>query len=150
MTAGLLPFLYVLSFYVVYDAAFRGINWATADWRSRWRSRLALLSALHFRTAAVQKSTWNWAKCLSEGPTVSAARDVAAAFLEELRRAKQAKLDEQERIRRYTGAQETDQEGRRLDRREFAATIEALRLPDGMVSEPRGPVPRRSAEDDRR
>lgn len=30
LTAGLLPFLYILSFYVVYDAAFRGINWATA------------------------------------------------------------------------------------------------------------------------
>lgn len=127
LTAGLLPFLYVLSFYVVYDAAFRGINWATADGRSRWRSRLALLSALHFRTGAVRKFTWNWAKRLSEAPTFSAARGVVAAFLEELRRARQAQLDEQERIQRYTGSQETDAEGRRLDRREFAATIDALR-----------------------
>ena len=126
LTVGL-PFVYVLSFYVVYDAAFRGINWATPDRRSRWRSRLALLSALHLRTGAVQKFTWNWAKRLAEAPTFSAARRVVAAFLEELRHARQAQLDEQERIRRYTGSQETDGEGRRLDRREFAATINAMR-----------------------
>jgi hypothetical protein len=127
LTAGLLPFLYILSFYVVYDAAFRGINWATTDGRSRWRSRLALLSALHLRTGAVQKFTWNWAKRLSEAGSLSAARGVVEAFLEELRCARQAELDEQERIRRFTGSQETDEEGRRLDRREFAATIDALR-----------------------
>src|SRR5690606_9211820 len=40
----------------------------------------------------------------------------------------QAVVEEQERMRRYAGSQETDEEGRRLDRREFAATIEALRL----------------------
>jgi hypothetical protein len=127
LTAGLLPFLYILSFYVVYDAAFRGINWATADRRSRWRSRLAVVSALHFRTGAVQKFTWNWAKRVSEVTSFSAARGVVAVFLEELRRARKAELDEQERLRRYAGSHETDEEGRRLDRREFAATIDALR-----------------------
>ncbi len=127
LTAGLLPFLYILSFYVVYDAAFRGISWATADRRSRWRSRLAVVSALHFRTGAVQKFTWNWAKRVSEARSFSAARGVVAVFLEELRRARKAELDEQERIRRYAGSHETDEEGRRLDRREFAATIDALR-----------------------
>ena len=127
LTAGLLPFLYVLSSYVVYDAAFRGINWATADRRSRWRSRLAVVSALHFRKGAVQKFTWNWAKRVSEATSFSAARDVMAMFLEQLRRARKAELDEQERMQRYAGSHETDEDGRRLDRREFAATIDALR-----------------------
>lgn len=127
LTAALLPFLYILSFYVVYDAAFRGINWATADRRSRWRSRLAVVSALHLRTGAVQKFTWNWAKRVSEATSFSAARGVVAVFLEELRRARKAVLEEQERIRRYAGSHETDEEGRRLDRREFAETIDALR-----------------------
>jgi hypothetical protein len=127
LTAGLVPFLYILSFYVVYDAAFRGINWATADRRSRWRSRMAVVSALHFRTGAVQKFTWNWAKRVSEATSLSAARGVVAVFLEELRRARKAELDEREKMRRYAGSNETDEEGRRLDRREFAATIDALR-----------------------
>jgi len=127
LTAGLLPFVYILSVYVVYDAAFRGINWATADRRSRWRSRLAVASALHFRTSAVQKFTWNWAKRVSEATSFAAARAVVAVFLEELRRARKEELDEREKMRRYAGSHETDEEGRRLDRREFAATIDALR-----------------------
>jgi hypothetical protein len=130
LTTGLLPFLYLLSLYIVYDTAFRGINWATAGSRSRWRSRMALLSGLHFQTGAVQKFTWNWATRLSEAPTLCAARGVVAAFLEELRGAQQKRINEEERIQRHVGSQETDEEGRRLDRREFAATIDALRWLD--------------------
>ena len=51
---------------------------------------------------------------------------MAAEFLSELRRNKQALIDEEERLCRYTGSQGTDEEGRRLDRREFAVTIVAL------------------------
>ena len=126
LTGGLLPFLYVLSFYIVYDSAFRGINWATSELWPRWRARLALLSTLHFKTYAVQKFTWNWAKRVTEAPTVRAARGVVADFVEELRRAAQARRDEEERIRRYAGSNETDDQGRRLDRREFKETASAL------------------------
>ena len=35
-------------------------------------------------------------------------------------------IDEQERLRRYCGSHELDDEGRRLDRREFPETIRAL------------------------
>ena len=126
LTAGLLPFLYVLSIYVVYDTAFRRINSETSERRSRWRSRLALLSILHFRAGAVQKFTGHWARRLSEAPTFSTTRGVVASFLGELRRKKQAQIDEEERIRRYAGSEEVDEEGRQLDRREFAPTISAL------------------------
>lgn len=127
LTAGLLPLLYILSFYIVYDSAFRGINWATTETGRRWRARLALVSKLNVNTFAVQKFTWNWAKRVAEAPTLRAARAVVADFAEELRRAKQAKIDEEERFRRYAGSDETDEEGRRLDRREFKETVNALR-----------------------
>ncbi len=128
LTAGLLPFLYVFSIYVAYDMAFRRINWEARDRRSRWRSRLALLSVLHFRTDIVRKTTGYLylARQLSETQTFSAARGVVEELLDRLKRAEQEKIDEKERLRRYTGSQELDDEGRRLDRREFAATIDAL------------------------
>lgn len=65
-------------------------------------------------------------KRVTEAPTLRAARAVVVEFVDELQRAKQAKIDEEERFRRYAGSRETDKQGRRLDRREFKATIDAL------------------------
>ena len=128
LTIGLVPFLYLFGIYVAYDAAFRRINWNASDRRARWRSGLALLSALRFRTHAVRRfiGYGYFAKKLGEAQTFSAARGVVAEFLDELRRVEQAKIDEEDRLKRYAGSQESDNEGRRLDRREFAETIAAL------------------------
>ena len=126
LTFALLPFLYVFSIYVAYDTAIRRINYEVSDGRSRWRSRLALLSALGFRAGVVRRFTGYWIGELCKAPTFFAARGVVADFLDDLRRAEQARLDEEERLRRFSGSQEADDEGRRLDRREFAATTHAL------------------------
>ncbi len=128
LTVGLLPFLYVFSTYLVYDSAFRRINWEAKDRRSRWRSRLALLSVLHFRTDIVRKTTGYLylARELSETRTFSAARGVVGELFDRLKRAEQKKINEKEGLRRYTGSQDLDDEGRQLDRREFAETIDAL------------------------
>ena len=128
LTVGLVPFLFLFSIYVAYDAAFRRISWEATGRGSRWRSRLALLSVLHFRAGTVRGFTgyWYFTRKLREAQTFSAARNVVAEFLDELRRAEQAKIDEEERLRRYSGSQELDDDGRPLDRREFAATIRAL------------------------
>ena len=127
LTVGLVPFLYLFGIYVAYDAVFRRINWERTGRASRWRSRLALLSALHFRTARVRRFTGYWTTKLNEARTLAAARDVVAEFLDDLRRKEQEKIDEEARRRRYSGSQELDDEGRRLDRREVAATTRALR-----------------------
>ena len=128
LTIGLVPFLYLFSIFVAYDAAFRRINCGANDRRARWRSGLALLSAIRFRTHAVRRFTGSgyFASKLGEAQTFSAARGVIAEFLDELRRAEQAKIDEEDRLKRYCGSQELDDDGRRLDRREFAETIAAL------------------------
>ena len=128
LTVGLVPFLYLFSIYVAYDAIFRRISWEKTGRGSRWRSRLALLSALHFRAGTVRKLAgyWYFTRKLGEAQTFSAARGVVAEFLDALSRTEQAKLYEEERLRRYSGSQELDDAGRRLDRREFAETIHAL------------------------
>src|SRR5207244_4976453 len=70
---------------------------------------------------------WNWAKRLSEAPTSGAARAIVAEFRNELRERRRVVRDEQNRLRRYAGSNDTDAQGRRLDRREFKETIDALR-----------------------
>ena len=49
LTIGVLPFIYVLSLYAVYDGALRGVNWATSDWRARWRTRFVLVRDFRLR-----------------------------------------------------------------------------------------------------
>ncbi|MYE67460.1 MAG: hypothetical protein F4236_04665 [Acidimicrobiia bacterium] len=129
LTVGLVPFLYIFSIYVAYDAIFRRISGDETTRRSRWRSRFALLSVLYFRASAVRRFTGYlyFTTKLGEAQTFRAARAVVANFLDELSRTEKAKLDEERRSRRYSGSQELDDEGRRLDRREFAATMDALR-----------------------
>ena len=129
LTVGLAPFLYVFSIYVAYDVIFRRIRGEKTGRASRWRSRLALLSVLHFRADTVRKLApyWYVTRKLGEAQTFSAARGVVAEFLDTLSRREQAKLDEEERLRRYSGSEGLDDGGRRLDRREFAETIDALR-----------------------
>ena len=128
LTVGLVPFLYLFSIYVAYDGVFHRISRKNTGSWSRYRSRLALLSVLHFRAGTVRKLAgyWYFTRKLGEAQTFSAARGVVADFLDALRREEQAKIDEEDRLRRYSGSQELDDEGQRLDRREFAATIDAL------------------------
>ena len=123
---GLVPFLYGFSVFLVYDSAFRRIDSKGRGWGSCWRSRVVLVATFRLRTRAVQKFIGYWPRKLSEAPTFSAARRVVREFLAHQERAKQARLAEEDRLRRYTGSQELDDEGRRLDRREFATTIDAL------------------------
>jgi hypothetical protein len=128
LTIGLLPFVYVFSLVITYDSALRGINWAAKDGQPRWRAWFALTTGLHIRHREVRTFNWNWATRLIEAPTLGAARSVIRDFRRERRAALQAIADELARERRYAGSNETDAAGRRLDRREFDATIDALRF----------------------
>lgn len=128
LTVGLVPFLYLFSIYVAYDAVFRRIGRGNTGRWSTCRSCLALLSALHFRAGAVRQLAgyWYFTRKLGEARTFSAARGVVGEFLDTLNRKEQAEIDDEERLRRYSGSQELDDEGRWLDCREFAETTRAL------------------------
>ena len=71
--------------------------------------------------------TWMWIKRAAVAPDVTGARAVVQQFRDEQRAAEQAERDAEERLWRYAGSNKTDAEGRRLDRREFKETTEALR-----------------------
>ena len=127
LTIGVLPFIYVLSLYVVYDGALRGVSRATSDWRVRWRTRFVLVRDFRLRRNELRSFTWMWIKRAAVAPDVTGARAVIQQFRDEQRAAEQAKRDAEERLWRYAGSNKTDAEGRRLDRREFKETTEALR-----------------------
>jgi hypothetical protein len=127
LTIGLLPFIYLLSLFSNYDSAFRHINHATRDGKARQRAKLTLVTKLHFRSRDSHDFAGPWYQRIASAPNFDAARRVVAEFQESRRDAERAAREEQERLRRYAGSEETDDEGRRLDRREFKETMRALR-----------------------
>jgi hypothetical protein len=126
LTFGLLPLLYVMSLYVNYDCAWRAINWAAPDRRARWRARLALISGFHFRRRALHRFSPHWCRQLAQAPSYAEARRVISDFRKQEHEAAQRAAEEEERLRRYAGVDGTDSDGRRLDRREFKETMDAL------------------------
>jgi hypothetical protein len=74
LTLGMLPFIYALSVYVIYDWAFRGINWATDDRRERWRARVALATKFHLRTRQLRSFSWAYLRQVASAPSLKASR----------------------------------------------------------------------------
>lgn len=127
LTIGLIPFLYFWRLYVAYDSAWRGINWATSDVPTRWRARTALITSFHLRYRDLEGFSRNWCRRLAEASSYAAACQVIGEFLQEKEEDAQAAAAERERLERYAGVEGTDADGRRLDRRAFKETKEALR-----------------------
>jgi signal transduction histidine kinase len=129
LTIGILPFVYLLSLYSNYQSAFHAIDVHSDSRRARLRAKLALITRLHFRAGDSHAfGGWPWLERIVSGPTFRSARRVVADFQRSRREKERAAAEEQERLRRYTGSDETDAEGRRLDRREFKETMKALYL----------------------
>jgi hypothetical protein len=127
LTIGLLPYVYLLSLYSNYQKAFHAIDVHSDNRRARRRAKLALVTGLHFRTRDSYTFGGSpWLERIVSAPTFPAARRVVADFQESRRDKERAAAEEQERLRRYAGSDDTDAEGRRLDRREFKETTKAL------------------------
>jgi hypothetical protein len=81
MTFSLLPFIFVLSLYMGYDAAFSRIRSATESKPARRRGRLALLLGLHLRTRTVNNFALHWARRLTDAASLVEARRVVREFV---------------------------------------------------------------------
>ncbi len=127
LTIGLLPYVYLFGLYVNYDAAFRAIDHAASDWKARLHAKLALVTKLHIKARDTHAFSPLWARRIAQAPSFLAARRVVDQFHKSQRDAQQAVIDGRERLERYAGCDGTDENGRRLDRREFKETVAALR-----------------------
>lgn len=126
LTLGVIPYLYLLALWSGYEQAFIRINVSSEDPRARFRAKLALIVALHGRAAKANAFFGGWGRRITEADGFGAAWRVGREFLRAEKHREDERREAAERLVRYAGADGTDDEGRRLDQREFKETRDAL------------------------
>lgn len=128
LTLGLLPFIYAIALYSSYEMAFLRIDWKSeAGWRARLRNKIVLVTSFHFKVHELASFSGSWQLRLGKASSFREARNVVRDFRHEQREAARIDEEERERLIRFAGVDGTDEDGRRLDRREFEETADALR-----------------------
>jgi hypothetical protein len=127
MTLGVLPYIYAVALYASYELAFTWIDFRdTHDFRARLRAKTAVVVRLHGQATLVDKFDFSWARRAADASSFRAALAVVDDFQEDLRRRARDEQDAAERLVRFAGVDGVDEEGRRLDRREFEETTSVL------------------------
>jgi hypothetical protein len=128
LTIGVLPFIYVMGLLAAYELAFLRIGWKSKTRRwVRMRQKAALLTSFHMKATEIGALGGAWQFKLDEATSFSAARRVVAEFRRAQEDAAREAHEKEERLVRHAGGDGVDEDGRRLDRREFDATTHALR-----------------------
>lgn len=128
MTLGVLPYIYAVALYAAYELAFKWIGLReTHTFMARSRAKAAVVVRLHGQVMLVDKFNLRWARRVAGATSFRAAIAVVDEFEEDLERRAQEEQDAADRLVRYAGVDGVDEEGRRLDRREFEETTRALR-----------------------
>ena len=126
LTLGIIPFLFLFSTFLAYDLAFRRIIATDAQSTAKWRAGVTLVCSFHVRFRDLKGFSAYWLRSLAEAASFRAAREVVHEFRQRRREAELAERAKLERLRRNAGMPGTDDEGRRLDQREFRETMDAL------------------------
>lgn len=128
LTIGVLPYIYALGLWAAYEQAFMRIGWKAET--SRWaqlRGKLVLLASFHLKAREVGSFSGPWQFRLAQTSSFRDARRVIHEFRHEQQEAVREAIEAEARLVRYAGVDGVDGEGRRLDRREFDETTDALR-----------------------
>ena len=126
LTIGLLPYIYLLGPSTAYgpENSVR-INLSSADRpEGRLRSKLALVLTYHVRAHRLAEFGGAWQ--LGQARTFREARRIIRNAEREAREFAEAAGEARDRLTRFVGIEGVDKDGRRLDRREFEETTEAL------------------------
>lgn len=126
LTAASLIFIYVLALYANYELAFMRLDRMAKTRRARWRSKLALVVGLNVRNPDVHHFGGGWLTELASAATWGDALRKVREWRTWRSSAVAAKQREADALVLYADIQGTDDEGRQLDRREFAETTDAL------------------------
>jgi hypothetical protein len=125
LTLGALPFVTWLSLFSEYQQALLRMR-RRDDERVALRAKLALAAAFRGRARELHRFVHPWVSDLAEAEGFRAGLAVIRRFRADMAQRDAAERKKAEDLVRYAGNPGTDDEGRRLDRREFAETIEAL------------------------
>lgn len=125
LTITALPFIAWFSLFAAYHDAF--IRMRSRDGRgASWKTKLALVSKFHVNVRALHRFAGFWPRRLSDAGDFGEARRVIDEYRADLAEKDAAERKKAADLIRYADIAGTDEEGRRLDRREFAETINAL------------------------
>ena len=126
LTIALTPFIYTVSICAGHEGTFKRMNWNSRPQKASIHTKLALVTGLHFRAREIGSFNSPWTDKLASESTFSGSRLIVKEFRESFANSEQAAIEKKEQLRRYAGSDETDSDGRRLDRREFKETMSAL------------------------
>lgn len=127
LTVGVLPFVFGVAVYATYESIYyRSAIYDSKRWRRIRATALAFVAfRLGLREASALRNYW-----LGQVVTSSDIRSACRA-IKRFRRSREERRrrDEEElsRLERHAGSDEIDEEGRRLDRREFKEAMHTLR-----------------------
>lgn len=130
LTAGALPFIAWLSLYSNYELAFshmRGRDGKGAP----LKAKLAVLTSFHVENRELHRFAGYWPRKVAEADGFGAGRRMIREFRADLATREAAERQKAADLVRYAGMDGVDAQGRRLDRREFAETINTLELITG-------------------
>lgn len=126
LTVGSMPYLYVMALWAGYHDAFIWIKAETKDRAARRRAKLGLILAFGPRTSQLGAFRHYWVKQITEAKNFTSAREIGREFLADQRKRAEEKQEAADRLVRYAGIEGEDEDGQRLDQREFAETKKAL------------------------
>lgn len=120
LTVGTIPYVYVVGLLAAYELAFMRIDWKSdAPWWSRMKVKVAVVSSFRWRARELGQLTAGWQFKLAAATSLREARGVIGQFRRTQRQADEETKEREARLRRYSGSNQVDPDGRRLDRREF-------------------------------
>lgn len=126
LSLTILPFIFFVSLYAVYERAFIWIDFKPTHESAHWRAKVALVLRLNLRLRHVAALTGYWGRELGEKSSLRAAWRMVGEFVDSITESRRLKASEQDRLQHYAGVDGVDDHGRRLDRREFKETKAAL------------------------
>jgi hypothetical protein len=126
LTLAVLPYIYALAVWSGYQRVFGMVDRATDKCAARCRGRLALAVGLGPRARELGQFHLYPARRIGEAETFRDARRAVREFRDGLAAERRTVRDEEERLRKFAGVEGEDEDGLRLDQREFAETKGAL------------------------
>ncbi len=123
-----LIFLFCFALFVTYELAFIRMDLGGRNPRpSTLRDKLALIAVLKTNIRDVHAFTGGWGGQVKAASTFRGALNEVRAFRANRRNREAQERKADDELRRFSGVSGADEDGRQLDRREFAATRNALR-----------------------
>ena len=122
----LMPFVYVLAFVVHCEMILVRLPFFNGKKKSKLRARWALLVGLRFSTHLASSFNGIWLRRIAQARGFQEGLRVMQEFRKSLRAEAKAERQHLKRLREFAGVDGVDEQGLRLDRREFAETKNVL------------------------